>query len=179
MINEAAFVAFGANLPGPAGSPLDTFRAAAALLTRRGVHFKAVSSVYASDPWGGIRQPVFLNGVWEIRTVLSPDRLMAALLDVERQLGRRRRVRWGPRVIDLDLLAFGSRSGSWHAAAAGRDALVDLELPHPRMGDRAFVLLPLAEIAPRLKPWGDTHGTVSQMAEKLPVSERFTIRRQG
>ncbi|MDW3096689.1 MAG: 2-amino-4-hydroxy-6-hydroxymethyldihydropteridine diphosphokinase [Alphaproteobacteria bacterium] len=179
MINEAAFVAFGANLPGPAGSPLDTFRAAAALLARRGVHFTEASSVYASDPWGGIRQPVFLNGVWEIRTVLSPHRLMVTLLDVERQLGRRRRVRWGPRVIDLDLLAFGARSGSWQSGAVGRGAMVDLELPHPRMGDRAFVLLPLAEIAPMFKPWGDEHCTVSQMAEKLPIRERFTIRRQG
>lgn len=178
MINDAAFVAFGANLPGPAGSPLDSFRAAAALMARRGVHFARVSSVYASDPWGGIRQPVFLNGVWEIRTVLSPNRLMAVLLEVERQLGRRRRLRWGPRVIDLDLLAFGSQSGNWAAGAAGR-ALVDLELPHPRMADRAFVLLPLAEIAPRLKPWGEDHATVSQMAEKLPISERFTIRRQS
>ncbi|MEO0962695.1 MAG: 2-amino-4-hydroxy-6-hydroxymethyldihydropteridine diphosphokinase [Pseudomonadota bacterium] len=179
MINEAAFVAFGANLPGPAGSPVDTFGAAAALLARRGVHFAQASSVYASDPWGGIRQPVFLNGVWEVRTLLSPVQLMSTLLDVERQLGRRRRVRWGPRVIDLDLLAFGAQSGCWEARPAGGGALVDLELPHPRMGDRAFVLLPLAEIAPRLRPWGHEHGTVSQMAEKLPISERFTIRRQG
>lgn len=179
MIYEVAFVAFGANLPGPAGSPLDTFRAAATLLARRGVHFSQVSSVYASDPWGGIRQPVFLNGVWEIRTLLSPDRLMATLLDVERQLGRRRRVRWGPRVIDLDLLAYGTGSGDWQAGAAGRGAMVDLELPHPRMGDRAFVLLPLAEIAPRLRPWGEQRGSVAQMAEKLPIRERFTIRRQG
>lgn len=179
MINQPVFVAFGANLPGPAGSPLDTFRAAAALLERRGVHFSRVSSIYASDPWGGIRQPVFFNGVWEIRTVLSPDQLMSVLLDVERQLGRRRRVRWGPRVIDLDLLAFGSRAGSWRAGVAADGTLVDLELPHPRMQERAFVLLPLAEIAPRLQPWGQQHANVSQMAEKLPIRERFTIRRLG
>ncbi len=179
MIYEVAFVAFGANLPGPAGSPLDTFRAAAVLLERRGVHISRVSSVYASDPWGGIRQPFFLNGVWEVRSGLTPDKLMSTLLDIERQLGRRRRVRWGPRVIDLDLLAFGSRSGNWLAGAPKSPTSVDLELPHPRMRDRAFVLLPLAEIAPRLRPWGVQQGTATQMAENLPIYERFTIRRLG
>lgn len=176
VISERVFIAFGANLPGPAGAPVDAFQAAARLLAGRGLFFQAMSKVYASDPWGGIRQPVFFNGVWEVRTFLTPPALMTVLLEVERQLGRRRRVRWGPRVIDLDLLIFGAESGVW---TGGEGPGADLELPHPRMDQRAFVLLPLAELAPMLCPWGPSGPSVAEAAARLSVRERLTIRKLG
>lgn len=174
VIGERVFVAFGANLAGPAGMPVDTFQAAARLMGRRGLSIVASSSLYASDPWGGIRQPVFFNGVWELRSLIGPQTLLKTLLDVERQLGRRRRVRWGPRVLDLDLLIFGGIAGNWPATS---EVAVDLELPHPRMDQRAFVLLPLAELGPDLQPWGERGPSVAQQAAKLAVSDRLTVRK--
>ncbi|MGD1933293.1 MAG: 2-amino-4-hydroxy-6-hydroxymethyldihydropteridine diphosphokinase [Candidatus Phaeomarinobacter sp.] len=174
MITERVFIAFGANIRGPAGDPVDSFQAAARILACRGVCFQAASRLYSSDPWGGIRQPKFLNGVWEVRTLLPPTDLMDCLLDVERLVGRRRGVRWGPRVIDLDLLIFGRKSGVWMMDS--RQA-VDLELPHPRMAHRAFVLMPLADMAPVLRPWGRRGPTVSEQVAALPMSERLSVRR--
>lgn len=174
VISERVFVAFGANLAGPAGAPVDTFREAARLMSLRGLSFVATSSMYASDPWGGVRQPVFFNGVWELRSMLAPPAVLNVLLDVERQLGRRRRVRWGPRVLDLDLLHFGGTKGKW---AQKTDGSIDLELPHPRMDQRAFVLLPLAELGPRLKPWGPQGPTVAQKAAQLTLSDLMSVRR--
>ncbi len=169
MKNESVFIAFGGNLPGPAGSPAKTIDAARVLLARKGVHVVAQSPLYASDPWGGVRQPIFLNGVWEARFFgLAPD-LLEMLLGVEKILGRRRRTRWGPRVIDLDLLAFGAVSGAWEVPHP-------LELPHPRLGDRAFVLLPLADLAAQLVLPGEAR-TIGQMAANLPLSARIGCRR--
>ena len=100
----------------------------------------ARSSDYATPPWGVTDQPPFINCAIAVETALPPRALLARALDVERTLGRDRTKerRWGPRTIDIDLLAYG-------------DAVVDepgLILPHPRLFERAFVLVPLAEIAP-------------------------------
>lgn len=166
------FIAFGANMPGPAGDPVHSFCAAKNLLVRRGVRFVQESSLFASDPWGGVRQPIFLNGVWEVRSPYGPQELLVQLLKVEKCVGRRRRVRWGPRAIDLDLLVFGKKQGVW----GGENPL---ELPHPRMDQRAFVMLPLAELAPELRPWGAEKRTIGQVAGRMAVRERFTLRRAG
>jgi len=176
VISERVFVGFGANLAGPAGMPMDTFREAARLMGLRGLAIAAVSSLYVSDPWGGVRQPVFFNGVWELRSMVGPEALLAVLLDIERQLGRRRRVRWGPRVLDLDLLIFGGTTGKWSAESK---VSVDLELPHPRMDRRAFVLLPLAELGPYLRPWGQLGPTVAEQAAGLSVRDRLTVRKMA
>lgn len=97
------------------------------------------SAHYATPPWGRVDQPPFINAVVEIDTGLSAQQLLAALLGVERAAGRvRDGSRWGPRVLDLDLLLYG-------------DAIVSepgLSVPHPHLAQRAFVLLPLAELAP-------------------------------
>lgn len=115
-----------------------------------------VSSLYETAPVGRKDQPDFLNAVAAVRTTLAPRDLLDRLLHVENQMGRVRNLRWGPRVIDLDLLLYG-------------DSQVEtpgLTLPHPRLRERAFVLVPLAEIAPDLLLPGDGQ-RVSELAKQL------------
>ncbi len=104
------------------------------------VRLLARSSDYRTPPWGVTDQPPFINAVIAVATSLGPHELFSRALAVERALGRdrRRERRWGPRTIDLDLLAYDDLELN--------DA--DLTLPHPRLFERAFVLVPLAEIAP-------------------------------
>lgn len=114
------------------------------------------SSLYETAPVGRTDQPDFLNAVALLRTSLPPRDLLDALLHVENRMGRVRTLRWGPRVIDLDLLLYG-------------DAQVEtpgLTIPHPRLRERAFVLVPLAEIAPDLRLPGDGK-RVLELAEIL------------
>jgi 2-amino-4-hydroxy-6-hydroxymethyldihydropteridine diphosphokinase len=99
-----------------------------------------VSSLYRTPPWGKTDQPDFLNAAAEVITTRSARELLELCLDAERRLKRVRAERWGPRLIDLDILAFGDLG----IREPG------LELPHPRLGERAFVLVPLFEIAPDL-----------------------------
>lgn len=94
------------------------------------------SGLYETDPVGYVDQALFLNQVVEVSTTLEPGRLFECMLDIELRLNRKRDIRWGPRTIDLDLLLFGERSQD-HP---------DLILPHPRMMERAFVLVPLVEV---------------------------------
>lgn len=98
----------------------------------------AVSSLYRTPPWGKTDQPDFLNATAEVLTGHSPRELLDLCLEAEQRLKRVRQERWGPRLIDIDILVFGDRTVDEHG----------LEIPHPRMLERAFVLAPLAEIAP-------------------------------
>ena len=104
------------------------------------IHVERVSSVYETAPVGVTEQPDFLNAVARVATTLSPRGLLDALLHLENKMGRVRTLRWGPRVIDLDLLIYGE----------AQVKLPGLEIPHPRLRERGFVLAPLAEIAPEL-----------------------------
>ncbi len=97
-----------------------------------------VSSLYETEPEGVKKQPLFLNGVLEMETDLSPQELLAALKSIEKQGGRKKGWKWGPRIIDLDLLLYGDLVMKEE----------DLEVPHPLLAERPFVLIPLAEIAP-------------------------------
>ncbi|WP_425062851.1 2-amino-4-hydroxy-6-hydroxymethyldihydropteridine diphosphokinase [Pyruvatibacter mobilis] len=172
MSCQRIFIAYGGNLSGPAGTPRATFEAARLLLARRGICVVAGSQLYESDPWGGVRQPKFLNGVWEVRSPYAPQVLMDHLLNVEWVLGRRRRLRWGPRVLDLDLLSFGEVTGNWRET----EGLPAVMLPHPRMHLRAFVLEPLADLAPAFRPWGSTGPTVGEALNGLALAERSATR---
>ena len=96
------------------------------------------SSLYETEPEGVKNQPFFLNGVLEMETDLSPRDLLDTLQAIERQLGRKKGQRWGSRVIDLDILLYGELVMKEE----------DLEIPHPLLAERSFVLIPLAEIAP-------------------------------
>ena len=138
-----AIAALGAHAPVPS----DTGRSPAASgkerspapsSTGRGVRVTRVSSLYETEPVEMREQPWFLNCVVEAETDLLPQELMDALLEIERGMGRERRVPKGPRLIDMDILLFGSSV----VQTPG------LEIPHPRMAERRFVLVPLAEIAP-------------------------------
>lgn len=131
------FVGLGANL----GDREQTIRTAIAQLDRLPeTEVRRVSSLFDTDPVGVPDQPNFLNAVVELTSDLSPRELLWHLLLIERRLGRVRDRRWGPRVIDLDLLLHGTSMVE----------APDLTLPHPELARRAFVLVPLAELAPRL-----------------------------
>jgi 2-amino-4-hydroxy-6-hydroxymethyldihydropteridine diphosphokinase len=132
-----ALIALGGNV----GDVPDTFdKAVAKLCDGRSVWLKKRSSNYRTPPWGVEDQPPFVNAAIEVATTLSPEALLARIKAVEQALGRdrARERRWGPRTIDLDLLAYDD---------VARDT-GELTLPHPRLFERAFVLVPLAEIAP-------------------------------
>jgi 2-amino-4-hydroxy-6-hydroxymethyldihydropteridine diphosphokinase len=135
-----AFVALGSNL----GDREGTIRAAVAALDETdGVEVVAVSSLEETEPVGYLDQPRFLNGAAELRTDLGPRELLELLLAVEARFGRDRAAGppRGPRTLDLDLLLYGSE----------RLDEPGLELPHPRLHERLFVLRPLAELDPSLE----------------------------
>jgi len=138
---EIAYIALGANLPSPAGVPEQTLEAAIGRLAELG-HLLAQSSFYATEPVGYADQPAFLNAAVALTTPLGPHGLLEHLLEIELSFGRDRThgIPNGPRTLDLDLLLFGDRVLCSQI----------LQLPHPRMAERAFVLLPLSEIAPEL-----------------------------
>lgn len=133
-----AYVGLGGNLAQPARQIAIAMRRLAAW---PGVTGLRASRLFRSKPWGQPDQPDFVNAVAALRYAGSAAGLMRVLLAIEREAGRvRGGERWGPRVLDLDLLVFG-------------DQIIDtpaLTVPHPRIADRAFVLLPLAELAPAL-----------------------------
>jgi 2-amino-4-hydroxy-6-hydroxymethyldihydropteridine diphosphokinase len=147
-----AYVGLGSNL----GPREETIRRAVQLLERApGVVVVAVSELRETDPVGLVDQPRFLNGAVALETTLAARELLDLLLDVERELGRVRTERWGPRVIDLDLLLYGDET----LDAPG------LRVPHPRLHERPFALEPLAELDPELEIPG--RGRVSALLAAL------------
>jgi 2-amino-4-hydroxy-6-hydroxymethyldihydropteridine diphosphokinase len=142
-----AYVGLGANL----GDREATIRAAAAVLPG----LVAVSELRETEPVGVVDQPPFLNGAAALETELSARELLDALLAIERDLGRERRERWGPRPIDLDLLLYGEE----------RIDEPGLTVPHPRLHERRFALEPLADLDPELVVPG--HGRVSELLAEL------------
>lgn len=152
-----AFVGLGGNL----GAVAATLRAATdALAQLPATRLLRASRLYRTPAWGLEQQPDFINGVVALETTLAPRELLDALLRIEREFGRERDhgLRWGPRTLDLDLLLHG-------------DAMVEsagLRLPHPHLHERAFVLVPLAEIAPALVIPG--RGDVKSLLAAVDVS---------
>jgi len=146
-----AYVALGSNLDDPARRVRSAIDALGRLPHSA---LLAHSALYRTAPVGYADQPDFINAVVLLQTELPPRALLEELMVLEREAGRERGIPNGPRTLDLDLLL--------HGAACSDDA--QLTLPHPRMHERAFVLLPLAEIAPDLRV-GD-HGTVRQLAAR-------------
>ncbi|MDQ6646343.1 MAG: 2-amino-4-hydroxy-6-hydroxymethyldihydropteridine diphosphokinase [Pseudomonadota bacterium] len=150
-----AYVALGSNMSDPRQQVLDAMEALAQLPDTAVVKR---SSFYRTPPWGVLEQPAFVNAAVELKTSLSPHALLDALLVIEQKAGRVRAVRNGPRTLDLDLL---------HVDGVQLDD-ARLTLPHPRMADRAFVLLPLRDIAPTLPLPGG--GTVAQRVRQLDLA---------
>lgn len=154
---EAA-LAFGGNI----GDPVAAFAAALkGLRAHPDVTLGRLSSIYRTPPWGKTDQPEFLNMAALVETSLRPAELLAFCLALERAGGRERRERWGPRTLDIDILTYG-------------DAVIDqarLQIPHPRIPERAFVLTPLAEILPQRRIGGRS------VTELLVATTDETIRR--
>jgi 2-amino-4-hydroxy-6-hydroxymethyldihydropteridine diphosphokinase len=136
---KTAYIALGANIPSPAGSPRETLEAAILRLSELGTVI-ARSSLHTTAPVGYADQPEFLNAAAALETSLAPEALLDGLLAIERDFGRDRShgIPNGPRTLDLDILLYGDHILS----------TPNLQVPHPRMAERAFVLVPLAEIAP-------------------------------
>ena len=148
-----AYVGVGSNLDDPARQVKRAFEALAKLPSTRLV---LRSPLYHTPPFGEVVQPAFVNAAAGLLTRLTPEELLEALRATERELGRTPpRERWGPRVIDLDLLVVGSETRA-------RDSL---KLPHPGIAERDFVLYPLADIAPHLEVPG--LGRVSRLKERV------------
>ena len=149
-----AYLGIGSNI-GDMAAMLD--RAVAGLAATPGIRVLQRSADYRTPPWGNTDQPWFLNGAVAVDTDLDPHGLLDACLSIEHELGRVREERWGPRIIDIDVLAY--------EGAAVDDAR--LVLPHRYVRERAFVLVPLAEIAPDLVIGGER---VVDALEKLDRS---------
>jgi 2-amino-4-hydroxy-6-hydroxymethyldihydropteridine diphosphokinase len=135
----------GANIAGHWGSPEATLLRALAALAPAGLEELARSRFYRTRPVGAGRQPDFLNAVVATRARVAPLQLLRRLKALERRAGRRPGRHWGPRPLDIDILDYGGRRLGWPGAPRGRARLI---LPHPELHRRAFVLVPLAEVAP-------------------------------
>ncbi|MBS0612524.1 MAG: 2-amino-4-hydroxy-6-hydroxymethyldihydropteridine diphosphokinase [Proteobacteria bacterium] len=147
-----AYIALGSNLQNP---QVQVQRAFEELRTLRDTQLLLRSALYATAPMGVTEQPPFVNAAAGLLTRLSARELLEALLAIERGMGRERRERWGPRVIDLDLI--------WITGPPIDEP--DLKVPHPGVPARNFVLYPLADIAPSLFLPG--HGRVEELAARV------------
>ena len=159
----------GSNLPmAGGGSPLESCERALLALSQEPVDIQARSRWYRSAPVPESDQPDFVNGVVRIETPLSPQALLAALHAVEDRLGRIRRMRNEARVVDLDLIAYGRLCRGPDPSRGG------LVLPHPRLEQRAFVLLPLGDIA---SGWRHPRSgsALSDLVAALPPGQRCTV----
>lgn len=166
MTNSLIFIGLGANLPSAEfGAPRKTLEAAITAMEARTIAVAARSSFYETAPVPESDQPWFVNSVVRVETELKPPELLDVLLEIEVRFGRRRSARNAPRVLDLDLLAYGT-------ILTGPDAYP--VLPHPRMHERAFVLLPLAEIAPDWRHPGNLM-SVAELIERLPTGQTARV----
>lgn len=182
---ETCLLALGANLPQPEGDPTLNLKRALRELSCAGLEIRSVSRFFATPCFPVGAGPDYVNAAVEIDTDLSPHELLERLHAIETMLERNRDTRWGMRTLDLDLIAFGQlvlpdleTYLAWSSMPLDQqiertpDQLI---LPHPRLSDRAFVLVPLADIAP---DWVHpvTGKTVMQMLDALPAEDRGAVR---
>lgn len=158
---QIAYLGLGGNV----GNPRASIDAALAHLDADSqISVLRVSSLYRTAPIGLTEQPDFLNAVAQIETRLAPEDLLTATLNIENLLGRVRTEKWAPRVIDIDVLLYSNRVLSTPR----------ITTPHPRMHERAFVLVPLAELAPDLRmPGASESMTMAELAEILAAQTRI------
>lgn len=136
-MTETAYISLGSNLDNPQQQVLTAITELGELIN---TEVTSVSHWYRSSPMGPQDQPDYINGVAEIHTGLSPQQLLSSLQKIEHVHNRQRLKHWGPRTLDLDILLYGSQVIDQH----------NLKVPHPGMTTRNFILMPLADIAPRL-----------------------------
>jgi 2-amino-4-hydroxy-6-hydroxymethyldihydropteridine diphosphokinase len=158
-----AYLALGTNI-----EPRQTYIAKAIHLleTEEAIKIVKKSSIYETAPVGYTEQDDFLNMVLEIETTFSADDLLTVCQDIELELGRKRLIRFGPRTIDLDILLYNQE-------IKNSERLI---IPHPRMHERGFVLIPLSEIAPKLVV-PSLEKTISDLLSDLPVQDKDEIRK--
>ena len=149
-----AYLGLGSNV-GDRATNLE--RALELLRATEGISVVKCSSIYETEPWGLTEQPRFLNAAVAVQTSLEPGALLAAVKAIENGMGRATTVRYGPRNIDVDILLYGNLIIDWQAP--------DLQIPHSRMLERAFVLIPLAEIAGQVR-----HPTAQKPIADLAVA---------
>ena len=131
-----AFLGLGSNL----GDRAYYLKEAITALVGLTIKIMATSRIYETEPWGVMDQPLYWNQVIEVETTLEPLDLLHVCQEIEHRLGRERKIHWGPRTIDIDLLIYDNKVNDSE----------ELMLPHPYLEERAFVIIPLREIAPKL-----------------------------
>ncbi|AOH52828.1 2-amino-4-hydroxy-6-hydroxymethyldihydropteridine diphosphokinase [Peribacillus muralis] len=156
MLN-IAYLSIGSNL----GNRLDTFERAFQLFTENPhIRLTGCSSFYETDPIGYADQDCFLNAVLKVETDLQPEELLRVCMQIEQKLGRKRELRWGPRTLDLDILLYNHETIETEI----------LSVPHPRMHERAFVIVPLMEVDPSIRI-PHMHAPLSDLLEQIPDKE--------
>ena len=184
-MDTSLFCALGGNISSASGETPETLTKALNALEKLGFSLRATSRFWRSPAFPEGAGPDFVNACCELQTTLDQNATLAAFHQVEAQFGRERRLRWGARSLDLDLIAYGDRvSPDVEVFTHWRDlplsvqkttAPRELILPHPRLQDRAFVLIPLAEIAP-LWRHPVSGRTVREMLDALPEAQKAAIR---
>lgn len=156
-MDKTVYIALGSNMGCKRDNMAQAIQAIAAL---PGVQINKSSSLYETEPWGKTDQEKFLNQVIEIETSLKPADLLRELQKIEIKMGRQRKEKWGPRLIDLDILLYGN------------EVMEDphLTIPHPRMRERLFVLVPLAEIGADIQ-FPEDGATIEEVLSRVLVRE--------
>ncbi len=153
-------IGLGSNMTGPWGLPAETLDRAVEEIAKNGAKVLARSSWIETKPYGISDQPGFVNGAIEINTSLRPEELLVMLHEIEIAAGRKRREKWGPRTLDLDIIAYDD------VVMEGADNSLNLTLPHNDLHNRSFVLLPVRELNP-LWQHPVSGRTVTQMLDEL------------
>ncbi len=162
-MSDTTFVALGSNMPFEGAPPRAVLALAVRALDEAGLQVRARSGIWETAAWPSGDQPDYYNAVVELdRAGLAPQPLYEVLAGIERRFGRDRREKWAARTLDLDIVAMDGFVGVFDG----------VELPHPRMAERAFVLAPLAEIAPGWRHPG-TGQTAAEMLAELPGGYRY------
>lgn len=149
-MNEPIFILLGSNVGDRQANLLNARQE----ISREIGEIITTSAVYKTAPWGNTHQPDFYNQVIGIDSTLTPDTLLEGILEIEKRLGRTREVKWGPRIIDIDILLWGARTIK----------TPHLTIPHPELPHRRFTLLPLTEIAPEFLHPGEKK-TIRELLE--------------
>lgn len=163
-MENIAYLSIGSNM----GNRLETFHKALQLLNENEkITIKDMSSIYETDPVGYTNQACFLNAVIKISTSLKSEELLQACLLVESELGRKREMRWGPRTLDLDILLYNQENIETES----------LIVPHPRMQERAFVIIPLLELDPVIK-LPNVNAALDDILKQIPDKEGVRLWKQ-